>query len=83
MLATVIVYGSKLGDSSMSWYLFSTGSVEVVDGKSPSFLITFTFPLSQIDDDLTARISMADAKFSFQERGKIYSPQWFSPEGNE
>ncbi|MCL4130572.1 UNVERIFIED_CONTAM: hypothetical protein GTU68_030568 [Idotea baltica] len=33
-----------------------------------------------IDDDLTARISMADAKFSFQERGKIYSPQWFSPE---
>ncbi|MPC30366.1 Integrin-linked protein kinase pat-4 [Portunus trituberculatus] len=33
-----------------------------------------------IDDDLTARISMADAKFSFQERGKVYSPQWFSPE---
>lgn len=41
-----------------------------------------TFPLPQIDDDLTARVSMADAKFSFQERGKIYSPQWFSPEGN-
>lgn len=35
----------------------------------------------QIDDDLTARVSMADAKFSFQERGKLYSPQWFSPEG--
>ncbi|KAF2362435.1 Ankyrin repeat-containing domain [Trinorchestia longiramus] len=33
-----------------------------------------------IDDDLTAKICMADAKFSFQERGKIYSPQWFSPE---
>ncbi|KAG7154657.1 Integrin-linked protein kinase pat-4-like [Homarus americanus] len=33
-----------------------------------------------IDDDLTARVSMADAKFSFQERGKLYSPQWFSPE---
>lgn len=33
-----------------------------------------------IDDDLTARVSMADAKFSFQERGKYYSPQWFSPE---
>ncbi|XP_047480671.1 integrin-linked protein kinase homolog pat-4-like [Penaeus chinensis] len=33
-----------------------------------------------IDEDLTARINMADAKFSFQERGKIYSPQWFSPE---
>ncbi|RXG58580.1 Integrin-linked protein kinase-like protein pat-4 [Armadillidium vulgare] len=33
-----------------------------------------------IDDDLTARISMADAKFSFQEKGKLYAPQWFSPE---
>jgi len=22
----------------------------------------------------------ADAKFSFQEKGKIYSPQWFAPE---
>uniref|UniRef100_A0A6A7GAD4 Integrin-linked protein kinase homolog pat-4-like n=3 Tax=Hirondellea gigas TaxID=1518452 RepID=A0A6A7GAD4_9CRUS len=33
-----------------------------------------------IDDDLTAKISMADAKFSFQEKGKIYSPQWFAPE---
>lgn len=33
-----------------------------------------------IDDDLTARVSMADAKFSFQEKGKLYSPQWFSPE---
>lgn len=33
-----------------------------------------------IDDDLTAKISMADAKFSFQEKGKLYSPQWFAPE---
>ncbi|XP_076061926.1 integrin linked kinase isoform X2 [Oratosquilla oratoria] len=33
-----------------------------------------------IDEDLTARISMADAKFSFQEKGKVYSPQWFAPE---
>ncbi|XP_018019873.1 integrin-linked protein kinase homolog pat-4 [Hyalella azteca] len=33
-----------------------------------------------IDDDLTAKISMADAKFTFQEKGKIYSPQWFAPE---
>jgi integrin-linked kinase len=33
-----------------------------------------------IDEDLTARISMADAKFSFQERGRVYQPAWFSPE---
>lgn len=33
-----------------------------------------------IDDDLTARINMADAKFSFQERNKIYSPAWMAPE---
>lgn len=33
-----------------------------------------------IEDDLTARINMADAKFSFQERGKVYSPEWFAPE---
>ncbi|GIY42647.1 integrin-linked protein kinase homolog pat-4 [Caerostris extrusa] len=33
-----------------------------------------------IDDDLTARINMADAKFSFQEKGKMYSPAWMSPE---
>lgn len=35
----------------------------------------------QIDEDLTARINMADAKFSFQEKGRIYSPAWMSPEG--
>lgn len=33
-----------------------------------------------IDDDLTARINMADAKFSFQEKGKMYNPAWMSPE---
>ncbi|KAI1298705.1 Integrin-linked protein kinase -like protein pat-4 [Halotydeus destructor] len=33
-----------------------------------------------IDDDLTARINMADAKFSFQERNKMYHPAWLSPE---
>uniref|UniRef100_A0A6P7GRD2 Integrin-linked protein kinase-like n=1 Tax=Diabrotica virgifera virgifera TaxID=50390 RepID=A0A6P7GRD2_DIAVI len=33
-----------------------------------------------IDDDLTARLSMADAKFSFQEKGRIYYPAWMSPE---
>lgn len=33
-----------------------------------------------IDEDLTARINMADAKFSFQEKGRVYYPAWMSPE---
>ncbi|XP_013172596.1 PREDICTED: integrin-linked protein kinase [Papilio xuthus] len=33
-----------------------------------------------IDEDLTARINMADSKFSFQERGRVYAPAWMSPE---
>ncbi|XP_073975481.1 integrin linked kinase [Rhodnius prolixus] len=33
-----------------------------------------------IDEDLTARINMADAKFSFQEKGRIYYPAWMSPD---
>lgn len=33
-----------------------------------------------IDDDLTAKVNMADAKFSFQERNKIYQPAWMAPE---
>lgn len=33
-----------------------------------------------IDEDLTARINMADAKFSFQEKGRLYQPAWMSPE---
>lgn len=35
----------------------------------------------QIDEDLTARINMADYKFSFHEKGKEYSPGWLAPEG--
>ncbi|XP_046390679.1 integrin-linked protein kinase [Ischnura elegans] len=33
-----------------------------------------------IDEDFTARINMADAKFSFQEKGRIYYPAWMAPE---
>lgn len=33
-----------------------------------------------IDEDLTARINMADYKFSFHEKGKVYNPAWISPE---
>lgn len=35
-----------------------------------------------VDEELTAKISMADTKFSFQEVGRIYSPAWMSPEGS-
>ncbi|MGH0153927.1 UNVERIFIED_CONTAM: hypothetical protein FKN15_068765 [Acipenser sinensis] len=33
-----------------------------------------------IDEDMTARISMADVKFSFQCPGRMYSPAWIAPE---
>ncbi|XP_063363312.1 integrin-linked protein kinase isoform X1 [Cydia amplana] len=33
-----------------------------------------------IDEDMTARINMADSKFSFQERGRCYRPAWQAPE---
>nr|XP_002737935.1 PREDICTED: integrin-linked protein kinase-like [Saccoglossus kowalevskii] len=33
-----------------------------------------------IDEDLTAKINMADYKFSFQNRGKLYSTAWVAPE---
>ena len=33
-----------------------------------------------VDEDLSAKISMADTKFSFQEVGRLYSPAWMSPE---
>ncbi|KAE9417909.1 hypothetical protein Angca_003262, partial [Angiostrongylus cantonensis] len=33
-----------------------------------------------VDEELTAKLSMADTKFSFQEVGRIYSPAWMSPE---
>lgn len=34
----------------------------------------------QIDEDLTARINMADTKFSFQDKNKLYHPAWMAPE---
>ncbi|XP_074650688.1 scaffold protein ILK-like isoform X2 [Tubulanus polymorphus] len=33
-----------------------------------------------VDEDLTARINMADYKFTFHERGKFYAPAWLAPE---
>jgi hypothetical protein len=34
-----------------------------------------------VDEELSAKLSMADTKFSFQEIGRLYSPAWMSPEG--
>jgi len=35
----------------------------------------------QIDEDLTARVNMADYKFTFHEKGKEHNPAWMAPEG--
>uniref|UniRef100_A0A914D053 Protein kinase domain-containing protein n=1 Tax=Acrobeloides nanus TaxID=290746 RepID=A0A914D053_9BILA len=34
-----------------------------------------------VDEELSAKISIGDTKFSFQEVGRLYSPPWMSPEG--
>ncbi|CAH1777359.1 unnamed protein product [Owenia fusiformis] len=44
----------------------------------PNFHLTSKHVL--MDEDLTARINMADYRFSFHERGKEYNPAWLSPE---
>lgn len=44
-------------------------------------LLSHRSPLPQIDEDMTARISMADVKFSFQCPGRMYAPAWVAPEG--
>ncbi|XP_071086848.1 scaffold protein ILK-like isoform X2 [Haliotis cracherodii] len=36
--------------------------------------------INGIDEDLTARINMADYRFTFHERGKEYNPAWMAPE---
>ncbi|KAL4229994.1 hypothetical protein ACF0H5_010382 [Mactra antiquata] len=36
--------------------------------------------IAGIDEDLTARINMADYKFSFHEKGKLHAPAWMAPE---
>ena len=35
----------------------------------------------QIDEDLVARVSLFDYKFSFYQRSKLYVPAWLAPEG--
>lgn len=58
-----------------------TGEILVLFG---TFMYDESLPIVfnlQIDEDMTARISMADAKFSFQCPGRMYSPAWMAPEG--
>lgn len=33
-----------------------------------------------VDEDLTARISMQDVRYSFQDNTKVFNPNWMSPE---
>lgn len=49
-----------------------------LDPLIPNFCLTSKHVM--IDEDLTARINMADYKFSFHERYKHYSPAWVAPE---
>ncbi|CAG5135401.1 unnamed protein product [Candidula unifasciata] len=44
----------------------------------PSFILTSKHVM--IDEDLTAKINMADYRFSFHEKGKLFSPAWCAPE---
>ena len=57
--------------------------IKVNDESAPMYLQIHDFVcmLFQIDEDLTAKINMADYKFSFHEKGKLFSPAWCSPEG--
>ncbi len=67
----------------------------VTEQRSPTFfclwnggicvLVTVYFysRAFQIEEDLTARINMADYKFSFHEKGKEYNPASSAPEGTD
>ncbi|BFZ24222.1 hypothetical protein BsWGS_27261 [Bradybaena similaris] len=44
----------------------------------PNFILTSKHVM--IDEDLTAKINMADYRFSFHEKGKLFSPAWCAPE---
>ena len=49
-----------------------------LDKQLPTFALSSRHVM--IDEDLSARINMADATFSFQDKGRCYSPQWMAPE---
>jgi hypothetical protein len=41
----------------------------------------FKIEIFKIDDDLTAKVNMADYGFSFSDKSKLHSPAWMAPEG--
>ncbi|XP_056013002.1 integrin-linked protein kinase-like isoform X4 [Ostrea edulis] len=52
--------------------------LHTIEPAIPNLILTSKHVM--IDEDLTARVNMGDHKFSFHERGKLYSPAWMSPE---
>jgi integrin-linked kinase len=52
--------------------------LHTLDPLIPRFYLSSKHVL--IDDDLTARVNMADTKFSFQERNKMFQPAYMAPE---
>ncbi|KAK4336857.1 hypothetical protein RND71_043406 [Anisodus tanguticus] len=59
-------------------------SNDIIKRATRSFLDEYPklriFSHPNIDKDLTAKINMADTKFSFQDKNKFYHPAWMSPE---
>lgn len=55
--------------------------LHTLDPMVPNFQLTSKHVM--IDEDLTARINMGDYKFSFHEKGKLYSPAYVAPEALE
>lgn len=57
----------------------------LIAGIFTIYEVVFRYYLSSkhivIDEELSAKINMADTKFSFQEVGRLYSPAWMAPEG--
>ena len=53
-----------------------------IDRKIPRFHLNSRHVMIDAmgDEELVARINMADARFSFQEKGKQYHPEWVAPE---
>lgn len=49
---------------------------------SPTFVKSAVHPFSpsQIDDDMSAKLDMAHARFSFMDNQKLYRPNWMAPE---
>lgn len=48
-----------------------------------TFLCTVSCVIDwQIDEDMTAKLDLCHARFSFMENELVYVPNWMAPEGN-